>query len=103
MRVMALLLLFATSASAGQGLGEQPTYERSAGFTLVLTYGTAGNATGLIEYICTGEPGRQLTHSIWQIRRLTYNSSGDVTNVEWVEGNDHFKSTCTDLASKSYS
>lgn len=88
---------------AGVGAGETATYERSAGFTQVLTYGTTGNATGLVEYICAGEPSRALAHTIWQVRKLTYDSSGNVTNVQWQDGNDLFDNDCVDLTADSFS
>ena len=59
-------------------------------FNTAIQYGTSGNANGKQEYIGLAPPGSALAESVWQIKKLTYNASGQLTQITWADGNAEF-------------
>jgi len=55
-------------------------------FTMAIEY----NSDNFELYIGEASPGTSQTLAGWRIKKLTYNSSGRVTNVEWASGNNMF-------------
>lgn len=86
--------------------GEQPTYSRDTGFEQHLFYGTSGGATDQVEYVCRAFPGRtgsdDLTSSVWQVLRLSYNAGGQVTDVEFAGDDDAFTNQCSNRTGLDY-
>lgn len=102
----ALSILAATSASAGQQVGEESSYSRKMGFETKIYYGSSGGADGQPEYICKAFPGvngsDSTASSVWQVARLTYDADGNVTDIEYAGDDDAFSSVCDNRASLNY-
>jgi YD repeat-containing protein len=90
--------------------------EDKLGKTAVRTYDTAmielnRNYTQLIEYDGNGNaiyiggalPGTAQASTGWQIKRLSYDGSGNMTAMEWADGDDNYDNVWGDRASLSYS
>ena len=68
-------------------------------YTQFIEYDGNGNAI----YIGTALPGSATTATVWQVKRLTYDGSGNMTALEWADGNDDFDNVWDDRASLNYS
>ena len=98
-------LASAPAASANSG-GDTPTYAREAGFNQRFFYVAAGDGEGQIQYICRAFPGRtgsdDLTSSVWQVQRFSYDSDDRITDIEYAGDDDSFTFACSDRASLDY-
>lgn len=54
-------------------------------------------------YIGRAEPGTGMTESYWQIKRLTYDGSGNCTRIEYANGDNGFKFRWSSRAVYNYS
>lgn len=103
---LGLLVLTAPPSHAGPFVGETSVYARESGFEQHFFYGTSGNANGKIEYICRAFPGTTGSDStasaVWQVQLLTYNSSGNLTDMEFAGDDDKFDQVCDNRASLNY-
>lgn len=101
-----LLLSMPSVAFAGNFPGEQPVYAREVGSEQHFYYGTSGNANGQIEYICrafSGTIGSDSTaSSVWQVQRFTYNSSGQITDIEFAGDDDAYTNICDNRTTLDY-
>ncbi len=100
--VLAFCSVCASTAWAGQFVGETPTYDRDTGFTQVLSYVASGNGVGKVEYVCTAYPSALTSEAKWQIQKLSYDSSHRVTNVQWAGGTDAYTNICDNETSLTY-
>jgi hypothetical protein len=53
-------------------------------------------------YIGLASPGTTASESFWQIKKLTFNGSNDVTDIEYADGNPNFDNVWNDRASLTY-
>ncbi len=54
-------------------------------------------------YIGKAQPGSISSSSVWQIQKLSYDASGNVTKIEWAEGSDDFNKIWDNRANYNYS
>ena len=103
---LGLLALTAPPSNAGPFAGETSVYARESGFEAHFFYGSSGGATDQIEYICRAFPGTNgsddLTSSVWQVQRFTYNAGGQITDIEFAGDNDAFDQQCSGRTSLNY-
>lgn len=105
-----LMLLLGLSSppvvSAGNFPGEQPVYAREVGLEQHFFYGTSGGANDKIEYICkafSGTTGSDSTaSSVWQVQRFSYNSDGQITDIEFAGDDDAYNQICDNRSSLNY-
>lgn len=55
------------------------------------------------EYIGYAAPGTATSAAAWQIRKVTYNGSGDITDVQFAAGVNDYTKVWDDRAGYSYS
>lgn len=72
-------------------------------YKVVQVKGVAGNATGLLEYVCEAEPGVATSAGTWRIRKLVYDSTGFNTQILWADGDRNFDNVQESYAGYSYS
>jgi hypothetical protein len=65
-------------------------------------YGTTGNATGYVEYICVSAPASSTDEAKWIIRKLIYDASGNVTSVLYADDDSSANKICDDRAGYYY-
>ena len=104
---LGFLMLAPVGVDAGKIVGEDATYSRDQGVEMQVSYVAAGNGVGLEEYLGYAFPGQaasgtELTAAIWQIYRLTYDSSNRVSTRCWANRSDAYDKTWADRASYSY-
>jgi hypothetical protein len=58
-------------------------------------------ASATVTYVAKAEPGTLNDEAGWQIQRITV--SGNVTSIEWADGNAGFDNVWNDRASLTYS
>ena len=101
-----LALTCAPLAYAGNFPGEQPAYAREVGQEQKFYYGSSGGADGQVEYICrafSGTTGSDATSSsVWQVQRFTYNSGGQLTEIEFAGDDDAYTQICDNRVSLNY-
>lgn len=73
------------------------------GFTQSLTYVAAGNGVDQAEYIGLAQPGSSKAAPVWLIKKLSYDSSNRVIDIQFAGGVFSFTSVWNDRASLSYS
>lgn len=100
-------LLLSPLVWAGQQVGEQSTYQREMGMEMQVSYVASGNGVGMEEYIGLAFPGQaaagtELTAAIWQIYRLTYDSSHRVATRCWANQNDAYTRVWADRTTYQY-
>ena len=104
--LLSLLWGLAPVSWAGKLAGEVAGYNRKVGFEQRLFYVAAGNGSGQVEYVCkafTGDSTQASTASaIWQIQKLTYDSSNRVSTIVYANGVDNFTAICDNRATLSY-
>lgn len=61
------------------------------------------DSSGRVVYLGTTEPGSSEDSLRWQIKKLTYDASGFITNVQFAQGSNEFKYSWTLRATYSYS
>ena len=93
-------------AWAGNFPGEQPAYIREVGLEQHFFYGTSGGALDQIEYICRAFAGTigsdDTSSSVWQVQRFTYNSGGQITDIEFAGDDDAYTNSCASRSSLNY-
>ena len=65
----------------------------------------AYDSNGRPEYICKAAPGtnEDLTPTgFFQIKKITYDSAGRVTDIKWADGNENFDNSWTNKANLTY-
>jgi YD repeat-containing protein len=62
----------------------------------------AYDASDRAEYIGIAQPGRATDGAAWQIKKLTYDASGNVTAIRFAEGNNDFVHVWDDRATYDY-
>ena len=108
--LIALFIVFGVAhfASAGQFVGETPSYAREVGFETRFFY-VAGGSDGenQIEYICRAFAGNgsndDTSASVWQVQRFYYNSSDVLTRISFAGDDDGFNNSCDNRVSLNYS
>lgn len=78
---------------------ETPVYSRDQGLTQAVEYDGSNNAI----YIGRAQPGTAKSATSWQISKLTYDGSNNMTDLQWCQGNDNFEFVWNDRASYNYS
>lgn len=68
-----------------------------------ISYVASGNGEGQPEYVGYSDPGTGAGDSSWAIKKLTYDSSQRVTDVQWANGNNEFVNEWDLRATYSYS
>lgn len=71
----------------------------------------AGNLTQALDYDSNrrliyhglAQPGTAKSAAGWQIISFTYNSNGDLTDIQWADGNFQLDNVWNDRATLSYS
>ena len=101
-------ILFGMGAvEAGKIVGETSTYAREQGVETRFFYVASGDGVNQVEFICkafTGRIGsRDVTSSVWQVRRFTYDSSDRVSTIAFAGDDDAFNQVCNDRVSLDYS
>ncbi len=78
---------------------ETPVYSRDQGLTQKIEYDGSNNAI----YIGRAQPGTAITATGWQISKLTYDVSNNMTSLDWASGLDNFDFIWNNRATYSYS
>ncbi len=65
---------------------ETPVYSRDQGLNQRIEYDVNNNAI----YIGRAEPGTANASALWQIFKMTYDASNNMTALNWANGNDNF-------------
>lgn len=78
-------------------------FSADLGFTQAIAYVAAGNGVGQAEYIGLALPGSNKSAPIWLIKKLTYDSSNRVTDIQFAGGAFAFNQVWDDRASLSFS
>ncbi len=60
-------------------------------------------ASSTVQYQGSASPGTSTASSSWQIKRLTLDSSGRITTVEFADGDANFNNSWDSRATLSYS
>ena len=67
-------------------------------FTLAIEY-SGGNAI----YVGEAAPGTSKSEGAWRIKKITYDSNNNATDVQWANGDDKWDKIWDNRASYSYS
>lgn len=84
-------------SSAGSDL-DHSLITQSYDETVYIVMGVSGP-----EYIAKSKPGTSLASPRWKISKMTYDANGNVTNIQWANGNTEYINTANDYASYTYS
>uniref|UniRef100_A0A6M3IVP4 Uncharacterized protein n=1 Tax=viral metagenome TaxID=1070528 RepID=A0A6M3IVP4_9ZZZZ len=76
---------------------EQESYSREMGLDQVIAY-TGSNAI----YIGLAFPGADKASAVWQIKKLSYDGLGNMTELRYADATDDFKKVWNDRASYDY-
>jgi len=68
-------------------------------YTIALAYDGSGN----LEYQGKAMIGSAKGSALWQIKKMIYDGSGNLTDVQWADGNDAFDNIWDNRAGLSYS
>lgn len=71
-------------------------------FDMMVAFGTTGNANGMQEYLGYSIPGTKQSEAGWQIFKLIYNSSKQVTERRYANGNSKLDKVWTSRTDYSY-
>ena len=74
-----------------------------SGLTQAIAYGTSGDADGKPEYIGVAAPSSAKGSLVWSIKKLTYNASGQTTDIQWADGTAAFTKEWDERATYTYS
>jgi hypothetical protein len=77
---------------------ETPVYSRDQGLTQKIEYDGSNNAV----YIGKAQPGTVATASTWQICKLTYDASNNMTDLQWANSSDNFEFIWNSRATYTY-
>ena len=69
----------------------------------IYTQKSENDSTGRPIYLGYAEPGTATTAAKWQIRKLTYDSAGAVTDIQFASGTNDFIHVWDNRATYSYS
>ena len=72
-------------------------------FDAPYTQAFAYTAAGLTEFIGYGAPGASKGATVWAIKKLTYDSSSRVTDIQWAGGVFGFGTEWDERAAAAYS
>jgi len=78
--------------------GEEVT-TKGIKYTLSMEYDGGSN----LVYLGKALPGASKASAVWQIIKLTYDGSGNPTDIQWADGNENFDNIWDNRASLSYS
>lgn len=70
-----------------------------AGYTKAISYDALNN----LEYLGIAVMGTAKSAGTWQIRKLIYDSNGNLTDMQWADGNDNYDNIWNNRVSLSYS
>ena len=70
---------------------------------LVYTTYKVKDGTGRDEYIALASPGSSKASAVWQIKKLTYDAGGFITDISFANGDAGFRYIANDYAGYSYS
>lgn len=59
-------------------------------------------ASATITYVGRAAAGSATSAAVWQLSRLTFDVSGNLTKQEWADGNGNYDNVWDDRASLSY-
>jgi len=68
-------------------------------YTIAMAYDSSNN----LEYLGKAVSGASSSDASWQIKRFTYDSDNNLTDIQLADGNDDFDNVYDDRASLSYS
>lgn len=71
--------------------------------TLDLRLQMAYDANGNLQYEGRAGLNASTSSAVWRIRRLSYDANGNLTAVEWADGDNEFNNVWSDRESLSYS
>ena len=74
---------------------ETPVYSRDQGLTQKIEYDGSNNAI----YIGRAQPGTAVSAAGWNICKLTYDGSNNMTDLKWANSSDNFEFIWNDRAS----
>lgn len=77
----------------------QSEYVIDVEFTIALDYDSLGN----LVYIGRAQPGTAKNDAGWQIMKLTYDGNGNLTDVQWADGDEQFDNVWDNRAVLVYS
>jgi hypothetical protein len=69
-----------------------------ATLTLALDYDSGGN----LSYIGKSAKGSSKSDAVWQIKKVTFDSNDNLTDIQWADSDDNFDNEWTNRASLSY-
>ena len=78
---------------------EFPVYSRDQGLTQRTEYDASNNAV----YIGRAEPGTAVETAKWNICKLTYDASNNMTELNWANGSDNFEFIWNSRSGYTYS
>ena len=55
------------------------------------------------EYVGEANPGTATSASSWRIKKIAYDTNGNVTSVKWADGNSNFDNVWDNRTSYTYS
>ena len=67
------------------------------------TQAAENDSTGRVIYIGYAEPGTSKGSAKWQIRKLTYDANGAMSDVQFANGSNEFKFEWDERATYTYS
>lgn len=88
-----------TDSSVTSGGAVVVTSDTAVGYTKALAYDASNN----LEYLGIAAMGSSKASAVWQIRKFTYDSSNNLTDIQWADGDSDFNNVWNDYASLSYS
>ena len=77
---------------------EMPVYARDVGLDQKIEYDSSNNAI----YVGLAFPGASTASAVWQIKKLTYDSSGNMTSLRYADSTDDFTKIWTSRATYNY-
>jgi len=80
-------------------IGAQHVITDASRYTLAMDY----SAATVLLYAGNAHPGTAKSEALWQIKKMVYDGNGDLTDVQWADGNTKFDNIWNDRASLSYS
>lgn len=78
---------------------DKGTYMANENLTSAMAYDVNGN----LIYLGTAEPGAATSDSAWRIKKMTYNASNQITNVQWPSASTLFSFVWDNRATYTYS
>jgi len=82
-----------------QNRTETPVYSRDQGLNQRIEYDVDNNAI----YVGRAQPGTANSAASWQIYKMTYDGSNNMTALNWAQGSDNFEFVWNDRTTYTYS